>query len=377
MKLRVLVLGAGFGGLELASLVSEKLPERLELTLIDRNDSFFFGYSKLDVMFGRKAPESVRIAYSNIAEPGVRFLRDEITAIDPAAKRVRTTGGTYEADVIVVALGADYDVVATPGLAEGGHEFYSFSGAERLREALPAFSKGHAIVGVTSKPFKATGAVNEAALLLDDYLRERGLRDACKISLVLPFGAPIPPSPEASQALRKAFEERGIAFVPNRLVKTLDPSRRVAILDDDSEMPYDLFLGVPKHCVPDVVASSGLTEGGWVPADPKTLETRFPEVYAIGDVTSVGTPKTGGFSESAARVVAGAIIADVQGSARPGPYTGTSTGYLEFGSGRVGRLDFDFFSGASPQVRFTGPSAALADEKEQVEMDRRRRWFGL
>ena len=377
MKLRVLVLGAGFGGLELASILSEQLPENLELTLIDRSDSFFFGYSKLDVMFGRKTPESVRISYSSITKPGVHFLQEEITSIDPAAKTVTTRRGTLDADVMVIALGADYDVAATPGLVEAGHEFYSFSGAVRLREALSTFSKGDVIVGATSKPFKATGAVSEAALLLDEYLRQRGVRDACTISLVLPFGAPIPPSPEASKALRAAFASQGITFVPDRMVKALDPSRRVAVLDDGSELPYELFLGVPKHCVPGVVTSSGLTENGWVAVDPKTLETRFPGVYAIGDATNIGTPKTGGFSESAARVVAAAIIAGRNGGPRPGPYTGTSTGYLEFGARRVGRLDFDFYSGASPHVQFSDPSTDLADEKEAEHMERRRRWFGL
>jgi len=377
MKLRVLVLGAGFGGNELSTVLSEALPDHLDLTLIDKMDFFFFGYSKLDVMFGYKTSEAVRIAYSRIARPGVRFLQEEIVAIDPVAKRVTTNRGTYDADVMVVALGADYDISATPGLAEGGYEFYSFTGAERLRKALLSFSKGHVIVGVTSTPFKATGAVSETVLLLDDYLTKRGMRAACTISMVLPFGAPIPPSPEASQALRRAFAEHGVNFVPDRLVKALDPSRHVAILDDENKMPYDLFLGVPKHCVPAVVAASGLTDKGWIPVNPKTLETKFPGVYAIGDVTSIGTPKTGGFSESAARTVAETLIADLRGSQRPGPYTGTSTAYLEFGAGRVGRLDFDYFSGPSPQVRFTEPSTALASEKEQEEMHHFARWFGL
>jgi sulfide:quinone oxidoreductase len=283
MKLRVVVLGAGFGGLELSTLLSEALGEQLDLTLIDNNGSFFFGFSKLDVMFGRKTPDAVRLSYSNIAKPGVRFRQETITAIDPEARRVTTNNGTYDADILVIALGADYDQEATPGLTEGGNEFYSFAGAERLREVLPTFSKGRAIVGVTSTPFKCPPAPSEAALLLHDHLTARGVREACEISLVMPFGLPIPPSPATSQALLAAFAERSITFVPNRLVRALDPARRVAILDDMSEMPYDLFLGVPKHCVPEVVAASGMTVDGWIPVDPKTLKTRFPSVYAVGD----------------------------------------------------------------------------------------------
>ncbi len=339
MPVRVVVLGAGFGGLELSTLLSEALGEQLDLILLDKNDSFFFGFSKLDVMFGRKAPDAVRLAYHTIVKPGVQFRRETITAIDPATRRVTTNQGTYAADILVIALGADYDQAATPGLTEGGNEFYSFAGAERLREVLPTFSKGRAIVGVTSTPFKCPPAPSEAALLLHDYLTTRGVRDACEISLVMPFGIPIPPSPETSQALLAAFAERGITFIPDRLVRALDPARRVAILNDERELPYDVFLGVPKHCVPAVVAASGMTVDGWIPVDPKTLKTRFPNVYAVGDVTSVGTPKAGVFAEGAARTVAAEIIAHVRGSAETAAYTGIGACYVEFGAERVGRVD--------------------------------------
>jgi sulfide:quinone oxidoreductase len=312
-----------------------------------------------------------------VVKPGVTFRQEMITAIDPEARRVATDAGTYEADVLVVALGADYDPSATPGLAEGGNEFYSVAGAERLREVIPTFSQGRAIVGVTSAPFKCPPAPSEAALLLHDYLKARGVRDSCEISLVMPFGIPIPPSPDTSRALMAAFTERGITFVPNRTVRALDSGRRVAILDDESEMPYDLFLGVPKHRVPDVVLASGMTEDGWIPVNPENLETRFPGVYAVGDVTSVGTPKAGVFAEGAARVVGESLISQVQGGERPPAYAGAGSCYVEFGAGRVGRVDVNFLGGPSPTGSFIEPSAGLVAEKERFGSSRRARWFGL
>jgi sulfide:quinone oxidoreductase len=230
---------------------------------------------------------------------------------------------------------------------------------------------------VTSTPFKCPPAPSEAALLLHDYLTERGVRDACHISLVMPFGVPIPPSPAASRALLAAFAERDIAFVPNRLVQALDPARRVAILDDRSELAFDLFLGVPKHRAPAVVEASGLAEDGWIPVNRENLKTRFPGVYAIGDVTSVGTPKAGMFAEGAARVVAASLVAELQGGEAPPAYTGQGACYVEFGANRVGRVDVDFLSGPSPTGSFTDPSAALVGEKEHFGASRRRRWFGL
>jgi sulfide:quinone oxidoreductase len=375
-KVRVVVLGAGFGGLELTSVLSEELGEGLDLMLIDRSDSFVFGASKLDVMFNRLTVEEVRIPYRKIVKPGVRFCRETITSIDPAARRVTTDKDTYEADVLVIALGAEYDLNATPGLAETGDEFYSVEGAARLREQIARFSSGHAVVGVTSEPYKCPPAPTEAALLLHDYLKKRGVREACSISLVLPSGLPIPPSPETSRELTGAFAERGIEFIPDRLVRAIDPRRCVAILDDGRELPYDLFLGVPKHKAPDVVVECGLTEDGWIPVEKTDLKTRFPNVYAIGDVTSVGTSKAGVYAEGAARIAAASIIADLEGGEPPEFYKGRGTCYLEFGDGRVGRVDMDFFSGPSPTGNFVEPSDDIVLEKRDFEHSRRARWFG-
>ncbi len=376
MQTQVLVLGAGFGGLELTTMLSEALGADADVTLIDRNDHFAFGYSKLDVMYGLTTPEATRLPYAEFVKPGVRFRQEEITAIDPVARRVETDRGTYEADVLVVALGADYDMAGTPGLAEGGDEFYSVAGAERLRGILPGFSSGHAIIGVCGAPFKCPPAPSEAALLLHDHLTRRGVRDACEISIVMPFGTPVPPSPDTSRALVEAFAERGIRFVPGRRVASLDPARRVAVLDDASELAYDLFLGVPRHRAAAVVAASGMTEDGYVPVDRLTLETRFPGVYALGDVATQGTPKAGVFAEGAARTVATAIIARRSAAGEARAHTGTGSCYIEFGAGRIGRVDVDFFSGPSPTGTFQEPSAALRAEKDHFGSSRRARWFG-
>src|ERR1700690_1910124 len=267
MKTRVVVLGAGFGGLELSTMCSEALGDDVEVTLIDRNDSFVFGFSKLDVMFGRTTLDAVRLPYREIAKPGVRVVRETITAIDPEARRVRTDAGVHEADILVIALGADYDMDATPGLAEGGNEFYSVAGAERLAGIIPSFSSGHAVIGICGAPFKCPPAPSECALMLDDELTARGVRDACEISMVMPLGRPVPPSPETSTALEDEFAARGIKLLSGRRVAALDVSRKLVVLDDDSELPYDLFLGVPKHRAPDVVIASGMAEDGYIPVE--------------------------------------------------------------------------------------------------------------
>jgi sulfide:quinone oxidoreductase len=376
MKSRILVLGGGFGGLEVATLLSEGLHDDIDVTLIDKADSFVFGYSKLDIMFRDAAPDSVQLPYREYVKPGVRVLQETITAIDPDARRVTTDAGTHEADAIVIALGADYDLAATPGLAESGDEFYSFAGAVRMRDAIRSFSSGHAVVGVCDAPFKCPPAPSECVLLLHDHLVERGVREACEITLVLPFGRPVPPSPETSAALLEAFAERGIRSIASRKVRSLDLERRVVVLDDDSELPYDLFLGVPKHRAPEAVIASGLTESGYVPVDPATLRTRVPGVYAIGDVATQGTPKAGVFAEGAARALATSLIAELRGSGPEGIHTGTGSCYIEFGAGRIGRVDIDFLSGPEPTGVYQAPSVALRADKVHFGASRRARWFG-
>ncbi len=374
--MRVLVLGAGFGGLELSTRLSEQFGDDLDIVLIDQSQGFIFGFSKLDVMFGKKPASDVFNAYSALDKPGLRFVQTAIRSIDPASKRVETDAGPFEGDIMVVALGADLDPSATPGLVEGGHEFYTVAGAFALRDVLAGFEGGHVIVGVTSTPFKCPPAPSETALLLHDYLSDRGLRASSTISLVMPLGVPIPPSPAASEALLVAFAERGISWHPERLIKSLNPEKKVAVLSEGAEMPYDLFLGVPRHRAPRVVEESGMTVDGWIPVDALTLETAFEGVYAVGDVTSVGTPKAGVFSEGQAAVVATQIAAKLQSGSAPGTYDGHGTCYLEFGNDMVARVSVTFSTGAAPVGDLEGPSAAIAADKDEFGSSRVRRWFG-
>ena len=157
---------------------------------------------------------------------------------------------------------------------------------------------------------------------MHEYLTARGLRDRSEISLVMPLPVPIPPSPAASEAMLEAFSQRNINWYPSQVIRELDPTDKVARFADGTEMPYDLFLGVPTHHVPAVVAESGMTVDGWIPVNPLTLETSYPGVFAVGDVTSVGTPKAGVFSERQAAVAADRIISVIRGGVGTSEYDG-------------------------------------------------------
>ena len=373
--MRVLVLGAGFGGLELTTRLSEELGGDVEITLVDRSDAFVFGFSKLDVMFGRTDAAHVRHRYRDIVKPGVRFVQTTIRSIDPAVKRVETDAGPFDADFLVVALGADLDPAATPGLAEAGHDFYSVESAFATREVLAGFEGGRVIVGVLSTPYKCPPAPSETVLMLHDLLVRRGLRDRSQIDLVVDFGRPIPPSPEASELLEGAFAERGIGWHPRSEVFELDPASRTAKLRDGSEMPFDLFLAVPVHRAPAVVVESGMTVDGWIPVDSLTLETDHEGVYAVGDVAAVGTPRAGVFAEGQAAVAADRIAARIRGERSQAEYGGRGVCYLEMGGGQLALVDVTFF-GDRRVGQLVGPSESYMADKARFGSSRIRRWFG-
>ena len=376
MTKHVVILGAGFAGLELATRLSEELADQVRVTLIDANDSFTFGFSKLDLMFGRRDRADVRMHYADISKPGVEFRRERVTAIDPDARRVATDGGSYDADILAIAMGATYDVDATPGFAEGGHEYYSVDGAERMRDVIPGFDSGRIVIAILRQPFKCPPAPFEAALLLHDHFSERGIRDAVEIEVLGPMSAPVPITKEVSGEFLKALGERDISYGAERVVVEVDGERGLARTAEGDEVPFDLFIGIPVHRVPDVVESSGLTEDGWIPVDRANLRTRFDGVYAVGDVAGAPNPKAGVFAESAAGVVADDIIATLAGGELERPNEGTGHCYLEFGDGRVGKVEANFFGGPKPAARFVGPSVELAAEKQEFAATRRERWFG-
>ncbi|MBM7503394.1 NAD(P)/FAD-dependent oxidoreductase [Agromyces aurantiacus] len=375
MATNVLILGAGFGGLELATLLSERLQGEVEVTLVDQSETFFFGYSKLDVLMGRATPDEIRLPYARFSKPGVEFRRERVLEIDPATRRVVTDAAGYDPDVLVIALGAGYDPAATPGFAEGGFEYYTVEGAARLRDELAAFDGGRIMLAVLSIPFKCPPAPYEGALLLHELLVARGIREASSIRVVSPQPSPIPVSRSVSQALEQAMADRGIRYTSRHRVHGIDPGARVAHLADHDE-PYDLFIGIPVHRVPDVLVGAGLTTDGWVAVDPATSETRFPGVYAIGDCVEAGVPKAGTLAEAAARVVASAIVRRVRGEGEL-ERGGAGTCFVEFGADEVGRVEVDFGAPGGPRADLVGPSAAFAGDKAEFGAARRARWFGM
>ena len=369
---RVLVLGAGFGGLELATMLSEALGDDVDVDA-DRQERRV----RLRVLEARRdvraddarrgAPAVPRASRSRACASAGDGHRDR-----PEARRVTTDAGVHEADVLVVALGADYDVDATPGLAEAGNEFYSVAGAERLAERAARRSRAAArSIGVCGAPVQVPAGAERVRAAAARLAVGAGRPRRCEISFVIPFGTPVPPSPETSAALVAAFAERDIEFVPGRRVALARrrPRRRrarrrqraaVRPLPRRAEAPRARRRHRERHDRGRLRARRARS----------TLETRFPGVYAVGDVATVGVPKAGVFAEGAARVVAASLIAALRGGEQPAAYDGRGSCYIEFGAGRVGRVDVDFLSGPKPTGTFQrAVGRALVAEKHRLRLE--------
>jgi len=377
MPTHVVVLGAGFGGLELAARLSEDLGDAVEVTLLDRSDAFVFGFTKLDVMVGHRTLDDVSLHYAALDKPRVRFRQETVISIDPVTRHVVTDRSAYDADVLVVALGADLRPELTPGLVECGHEFYSPEGAAALRPVLEGFDGGRVVIGVLGGFFKCPPAPYEAAFLVHDLLTRRGVRERSSIEILTPMPKPIPISDQVSDAILAELAARDIGSSHATWVTGLDATTRTARLRDGTAVPFDLFLGVPVHAAPAVVVESGLTEeDGWIAVDPATLETRWPDVFAIGDVASAPVPRAGVVAEGEAGTVADVLLHRLAGAPAPAPFAGQVRCYLEMGADRVGLVDVDFLTGPRPTAAFRPPTRENAALKRDFGVSRHRRWFG-
>ena len=321
----------------------------------------------------------MRLPYSDFAKPGVRFVRETIIAIDPDARRVEHQRGSPRGGRARHRARRRLRLRRDPGLLDGGNEFYSVAGAERMRDVLPTFTSGRAVVGVCGAPFKCPPAPSEAALLLHDYLSTRGVRDGLRDLFVMPFGTPCRRRPRPLRRCSEAFAERGIEFVPGTPRQPrLIPAAGSWCSTMAREVPYDLFLGVPKHRAPDVVLEAGMAEDGYIPWTRRTLETPLPGRLCRGGRGDRGRAEGRGLLRGCrAGRRRGHGAHGARRASGPTAYDGRGSCYIEFGGGRVGRVDVDFLSGPRPTGDLPGSRrATLVAEKEDFGSSRRARWFG-
>ena len=378
---RTLILGAGFGGITVATELRRLLGDDHEVVLIDERDEFSMGLRKLWELVGIGTIAQGSRSRRLLADRGIDFRQASVTAIEPAARVVRCDGESWQADFLVVALGAQPRPDLVAGLAEHAHDVWEPARVPAAKAALEGFDGGRVAVVIAGAPYPCPPAPYECALLLDEWLRERGLRERTELAIST-FQPMLLPNAgrQGSAWLGERLAARGIEAQAGRKVERVEERR---VVYADGELEVDLVFGVPPHRAPDVVAEAGLASGGsWIAVDPGSLATGHPRVFAVGDVTQIKLandlplPKAGIIAEREGARVAAAIAAEIRGEGAPAPFDGRGHCFLEMGRSTATLVEGEFFAEPEPVVRLREPSADTAEEKRRFESDRLDRWFG-
>ncbi len=380
----VLILGGGWGGLTAAHHLRSRLPDEHQVIVVESNDTFTLGPSHMWLMTGERSDlRDVTREMQNLKRPGIEWVQATAQRLDPSTRTVDTDKGSIDADYLLIALGAQLAPGKVPGFLEGAYNLYDPAGAAELGRVLQKFEGGRIVVLVAGAPFRCPAAPYEAAMLVEALARKRGVRDRCSLSLFTPESKPMAVAgPAVGQALEEMLGERGIDYHPEHTVTAIEPTSQTLQFGDDS-VPYDLLIGVPPHGASTIVTEAGLVDAtGYVPVHPQTLEilsdldtleTRYPNVYAIGDVTAVRLlnsmllPKAGVFAEGEAQAVANAIAADILGETKPAGFDGSGFCYVEVGDGLAAYGSGDFYAYPGPRVKLDSPSAESRRAKEEYE----------
>lgn len=367
----VLILGGGSGGLATAGRLKELLGDKISITVIDKQRSFVMGYSLLRVMTGEKTEQEVTVPKEKVSQKGIKFINTEVNRIDVNNGIVRTDQGEFVYDYLVVALGAELAPEKIPGFESAFH-MYTLEDAKKLRDALSSFRGGSIRLVVSSTPFKCPPAPYEAAMLIDDHLRNKGLRDKSDIQIFTPEPQPMPiAGPEVGNTVVSMLNEKGIGFHSNTKVSLIDGSSKQIVFENGSREKYDLLIAIPPHTTPKVIRESGgLADASeWISVDPKNMQTKYDRVYAIGDVAAVKLPsgmmlpKAATFAFGQAEIVASNIASSVLGTEARN-WDGFGECFIETGSGNAAYGSGSFYSSPKPVINLQIPSKELRERKD-------------
>ncbi len=384
----IVILGGGVGGVVTAKTLRKKLPDQHRVIIVDRERDHLFAPSLLWLMTGSRTSSQIRRPIERLAKSGIEVIQAEIGRIDAAERRVHLVDRSgserdIDADYLVISLGAELAPERVPGLEAAGHSFYTLAGAKSLRNALEDFGGGRIVVLTATPAYKCPAAPYEAAMLIEDHCRRKGLGDRVEIAIYAAEAGPMGVTgPEVSNGVRQMVEGKGIAYFPEHVVAEVDARDRRIVFENGSTADFAILAYVPPHRAPRVVRESGLVdETGWVPVDRNTLDTRFARVYAIGDVTGIPLamgkplPMAGVFAEREGEAVAHNIALDITGRGEQAFFNGHGECFVETGGGKAGFGRGDFYAEPTPQIKLHPANRRWHIGKLLFEKNWFRRWL--
>jgi sulfide:quinone oxidoreductase len=354
MTEHVVIVGGGTGGTVLANDLADRLGPELEagdirVTLVNDDPDHVYKPVWLYVPFGQREPGDGRRPLPELVDDAVDLRVDRVTALDTDAQRLQYRDGPAESyDYLVLATGSTLAPDRIPGLAEGGHDYYSEVGATALREELLSFTEGHLVLSVVGTPHMCPAAPLEFVFMADDWFRERGLREDVDITYTYPIQR-VHGNPNIAEWARPLMDDRDIAVETFFNAEAVDPEARTVTSMEGTDLEYDLLVGIPPHAGVDLVTEAGLGDDGWVDVDKHTLEAeRAEHVYALGDTADTGVPNAGSVAHYQAGVVGQRLASELRGRPATATYDGKTLCFIETGMDDASFVEFDYENPPSP-----------------------------
>ncbi len=376
---RVLILGGGFGGIATAHRLKQKLGDKVEVILVDRRPYFMVGFRKSWALVGESPLEVGQKPIDSLSRIGVDVRRATIEAIHPQDKAATVDGKKIHADAVVVALGAELNPSAVPGFAEHAYNVYDPNDIPRAEKALSEFKGGRLVIGIFGAPYKCPPAPLEMAMLIHEKFKRSGVQASIEVFTPQPVTLPIL-SQASCDSVDSRLLENGIQTYGHHRALRIEAGE---VVFEKRRIGFDLLLGVPPHKAPAVLRESGLVgDSGWIEINPRTCETSFEGVYAIGDSTQIvlankkTLPKAGLFAELMGETVAERLGDVFSGNVPSAQFSGEGGCYFEVGNGEAMMIKGNFLAEPAPTVELTESSKAYYEQKVRFETDRWARWFG-
>jgi sulfide:quinone oxidoreductase len=361
----IIILGGGVGGIVTANELSRRISREFKIILIERNKEHTFAPSYLWLMNGDRKKKQISVPLKSLLRKNIEVVNAIVNKIVPAEQKIKADDKEYHYDFLVIALGADLVPEKIKGWDESIQTFYTFEGADKLHETLKDFSVGKVAVVIASMPYKCPGAPHEGAMLIEDLFRTKGLREKVGIDLYTPESQPLPVAgPELGNAVKDMLQNKGISFHSSMILDSVDTKSKRIFFNGKESFEYDLLIIIPPHQAPSVIRMSDLANAnGWIDVNPKSLQTKYENVFAIGDITSVPLPgrwipdkpmmlpKAGVFSHLQADVVAKNIVRIIEGEKPDEKFYAQGYCMLEAGEDIAGFAYGDFFGDPHPNVR--------------------------
>ena len=321
---QVVVIGGGYGGATAAKYIRMWSEGRVQVTLVEPNDSFISCPISNLVLGGSKQMADITTSYDNLGKRhGVKIIKDRVVAIDADKRQVRLAGGsTLAYDRLVVSPGVDFMWDSLPGLKQPGaqdkvlHAWKAGAQTVALRKQLEAMPDGGVYaLSIPLAPYRCPPGPYERACQVAHYFSQA--KPKSKV-LILDANDDVT---SKGPLFKKAWADRYkgiIEYRPKHALTDVDAATGTLKFEFNDDIKAQVLNVIPPMRAGDVAHNAGLTTANkrWCDVDWLTMESKAAKnVHILGDALQIAPamPKSGHMANQHGKVAAAAIVALLSG----------------------------------------------------------------